>query len=296
MEVEKRVLIIGEHSYIGNSFKRYVEKQQENLSEELITKGSIVENTHIDWNVKLEAETVGASNGAWKNADFSNYDVILHVAAIVHQKETPEKASLYTEVNTKMPVEVAKRAKEAGVSQFIFLSTMAVYGEVEGAITKDTPLNPTTMYGKTKLAAEQRLAELADENFRIVILRPPMVYGENCPGNYTKLKKLARILPVFPDVENKRSMVHVDTLCQCVEAVIMKNIDLQCVKENKAITVIHPQNKQLTKTTEMYVEIRAGMGKKTYTTKIFNGMIQILKGKIGAVRKLFGSCYYNGVD
>ena len=275
--MQKKLLIIGKNSYIGSSFKSYVE------------------NGFLDIQ-QLQVKMTGSKNNQWQSEDLSQYDVILHAAAIVHQKETEDKRQLYIDVNKNLPVEVAKKAKAAGVKQFLFLSTMAVYGEVEGAITKDTPLKPTTMYGKTKLAAERELAKLADENFKIVILRPPMVYGENCPGNYTRFKKLAKVLPVFPDVENKRSMVHVDILSACILKQIMQSSEQECTEKVQSVTILHPQDKYPVKTTDMYVKLRRDMGKKTYTIKVFNGMIEVLKGRVGTVRKLFGSCYYNGVD
>lgn len=271
--MEKRVLIIGEHSYIGNAFVQYVMLQENENSE-----------------LQLRVEKVSARNNQWKNTDFSQYDTILHVAAIVHQKETKDEQQLYIDVNQKLPVEVAKKAKAEGVSQFIFLSTMAVYGEVEGAITKDTPLNPTTMYGKTKLAAERRLARLADESFRVSILRPPMVYGEKCPGNYSRLKKLAKVLPVFPEVDNKRSMVHIDRLCQCIER------EMGRAESGEQVIIVHPQDKRPIKTTDLYMKMRSDMGKKTYTTRVFNIVIKVLEARIGIVRKLFGSCYYEGLN
>lgn len=261
MGLQKKVLIIGEHSYIGNSFKEYEEKSCA---------------------CRLKVETAGAVNEAWKQVDFSEYQAVLHVAAIVHQKESAEKEQLYIEVNEKLPVKIAQRAKESGVRQFIFLSTMAVYGEVEGAITKETPLKPVTMYGKTKLAAERKLQELNSEQFKVTILRPPMVYGENCPGNYSRLKKLAKYLPVFPDIENKRSMIHIDNLCQCIALLI----------ERECAGVICPRDELPVKTTDLYVQLREDMGKKTWTTRLFNGLIVAAKGKVGSVRKLFGSCYY----
>lgn len=288
----KKVLVIGEHSYIGKSFKEYIEKKYQRsevvqASEEdtaIENMGGCIQEGYV------QVDMAGARNRQWQEVDFSQYDTILHVAAIVHQKETKEKQQLYIDVNQKLPVEVAKKAKEAGVKQFIFLSSMAVYGEVEGAITKETPLKPTTMYGRTKLAAERKIAKLADERFRIVILRPPMVYGENCPGNYTRLNKLARVLPVFPDVDNKRSMVHVDRLCQCIKNEMERNTS------GEHVIIVHPQDKKPVKTTDLYVKLRSNIGKKTYTTKVFNGVIKVLVTKIGMVRKLFGSCYYEGLN
>ena len=264
---QKKVLVIGEHSYIGNSFKQYIEEKQSKL----------LENS-----CKIIVETTGATNGAWKQVDFSNYDVILHVAAIVHQKEDKSKKQLYIDINKKFPVEVAKKAKQAGVKQFIFLSTMAVYGEVEGAITETTPLKPVTMYGKSKLAAENQLQKLASKQFKVVIVRPPMVYGENCPGNYTRLKKLAKCLPIFPDIDNKRSMLSIENLSHCIMLLIQK--------ESQGI--ICPRDKEPVKTTDLFINLRKEIGKKTWTIKIFNRFVMRVKGKVGSVNKLFGSCYY----
>ena len=86
--MKKKVLIIGQNSYIGNSFKQYLEKQQVNTSDGVVTENVEDERKQFACKVELEVETVGASNGAWKQADFSKYNVILHTAAIVHQKET----------------------------------------------------------------------------------------------------------------------------------------------------------------------------------------------------------------
>lgn len=275
----KKVLIIGENSYIGNSFKKYVEKK------------SLTENCHENPTeasdgtlaiCQLQVDTIGARNNQWCTAELSQYDAILHVAAIVHQKETKDKKQLYIDVNEKLPVQIAKKAKQAGVKQFVFLSTMAVYGEVEGAITETIPLKPVTMYGKTKLAAEKQLQRLASDRFKVAILRPPMVYGENCPGNYTRLKKLAKVLPVFPDVDNKRSMVHVDNLSRCIALTVEKETE----------GILFPQDKRPVKTTDLYVKLRSDMGKKTWTTKLFNGLVMVARKKVGAVKKLFGSCYY----
>ena len=128
--------------------------------------------------------------------DFSQYDVIFHVAAVVHMKEKPEMESLYLKVNRDLPIEVAIKAKNQGIKQFIFMSTMAVYGEdgkldEEIVIGLNTASNPNTYYGKSKLLAEIELNKLNDDKFKVVTLRPPMVYGPNCTGNYARLQKFA---------------------------------------------------------------------------------------------------------
>lgn len=261
--MSKKILIIGEHSYIGNSFKQYIEENKENTS-------------------LVQVETVGAKNGAWMKKDFSQYDVILHVAAIVHQKESKDKKQLYIDINAKLPVFIAKKAKRAGVGQFIFLSTMAVYGEVEGAITDSTPLKPVTMYGKSKLLAERKLQELDSKQFKVVIVRPPMVYGKNCPGNYQKLRKLANYCPVFPDVENKRSMIEITNLCECIWLLIER--------EEKGL--ICPRDSEPICTTKMYIKLRQEIGKKTWKSKKLGQIIKKYTRKSKVLNKMFESYYY----
>lgn len=329
MKMQKKVLIIGEHSYIGQAFKRYAESMAGGRTADMEASGSagnaaggraadveadgsagnMTDGRAADVEVagfagsmaggRWQVDAVGAADGAWRGIDFSGYDTVLHVAAIVHQKEEESKRQLYLDVNEKLPAETARKAKEAGVRQFVFLSTMAVYGDVEGAITAQTPLKPVTMYGKTKLAAEAALEELetenkasenavhgkTGENFKVAIVRPPMVYGENCPGNYSRLKKLARVFPVFPDIENKRSMISVDNLCRC----------LMRIMEEERSGIFHPQDEKTVNTIELFVGLRAELGKKTLTTKRFNGLVRLAAKHSGSVRKMFGSCYYDGI-
>lgn len=140
---------------------------------------------------------VSVRNSEWKKMDFSKYDTILHVAAIVHQKEQPEMEALYYAVNTKLTEELADKAKAERVRQFVFLSTMSVYGMTMGQITEETECTPITFYGKSKLAAERYLCEQRSDTFKVAVIRPPMIYGKACTGNYASLEKLAGKIPVF---------------------------------------------------------------------------------------------------
>ena len=176
----QRVLVTGTGGYLGNSFKQYIEKINGNMPQDL-------------WHVTF----VSMRNENWKEMDFSEYDVILHAAAIVHKKETPDMEQMYFDVNCKLTKELAEKAKAENVRQFVFLSTMSVYGIVSGRITADTKPAPANFYGKSKLAAEEALQKLADEHFVVSIVRPPMIYGRECTGNYRLLEKLATKIPFF---------------------------------------------------------------------------------------------------
>ena len=157
----KKILITGANSYIGMCFERYMKNYDE-----------------------YTTETLDMINPQWEKKDFSSFDTIYHVAGIAHRKETEENAQLYYDVNRDLTIRVAEKAKKEGVKHFVFLSSMSVYGVEEGVITRETPPAPKSNYGKSKIQAEEKLNELADENFKVAIMRPPMVYGDGCKGNY----------------------------------------------------------------------------------------------------------------
>ncbi len=256
----KRILITGANSYIGTSFERYM----------------------AQWPDQYRVDTVDMVGGGWREMDFSCYDCIYHVAGIAHQKETEEKTHLYYEVNRDLAVETAGKAKHDGVKQFIFLSTMAVYGMDEGAISMDTQPNPVTHYGKAKWEAEQQMQTLRDGNFSVAILRPPIVYGDGCKGNYQSLIKIAKKLPVFPDYRNKRSMIDIRRLCWYVKDLIDRGYD----------GLVLPQDEDYVCTCQMIRQIGESMGRRIHLWKILNPAVGLAKRFTTAGRKAFGDLYY----
>ncbi len=261
----KKILITGENSYIGNQFQKWVIKN----------------------NKDYEIDKISLRDRAWTDLDFSKYNVILHLSAIVHQNEKNNTFELYENINTKLTMDIATKAKNSNVSQFIFMSTMAVYGE-EGKIgqkvvmDKETSPNPKTMYGKTKLMAEEQLQKITDTNFKVVILRPPMVYGENCVGNYARLEKLAKISPIFPLVDNERSMVSTDKLSE----LISQYIDIE------AEGLFLPQNDDYVNTSALVKKLGESYNKKIYLSKSLGLFIIIFCKKIGMFKKIFGNLVY----
>lgn len=271
----KRVLVIGENSYIGQSFARYLDVVNESINKNK-TKDRVED--------LIEVHLVGASNGKWKTESFDGYDTVLHLASIVHIKDKRKNKQLYYDINCNMAVEVAKKAMEAGVKQFIFLSSASVFNSKETCITKETKPNPNTYYGKSKLAAEKKLTELSsdDDSFSLAIVRPPMVYGEGCKGNYPRLVKLVRFTPIFPEYNNKRSMIAIDNLCEFLSKLVLEG---QC-------GIYHPQDEEYVDTVEMVREIAKNMGKRIVFTKRLNGVIRFLIPRMGIVGKVFGDFLY----
>lgn len=269
----KKVLITGAGSYIGTAFENWIKDH----SDTIIT------------------ETIDMKAKSWREKDFHRYDAVFHVAGIAHAdvgKVTEEQKALYYKVNTDLTVECARKSKAEGVKQFIFMSSIIVYGDSAGiggeyVITKETPLAPANFYGDSKVKAEQGLQGLTDENFKVVILRPPMIYGRGSKGNYPLLAKMAVKLPVFPDVQNQRSMLYVGNLCKFISLMI----------DNEESGVFFPQNSQYVRTSEMVKMIGEARGKRVRTVKVFNPFLRLmgrLGGKPGGiVNKAFGNMVYD---
>jgi UDP-glucose 4-epimerase len=265
----KKILITGAGSYIGSSFESYVK-------------------TH--YSEAFTVDTVDMLDSAWRETSFAGYDSVFHVAGIAHSDNgriSPEKEKLYYAVNTDLTVEVAKKAKDDGVSQFIFMSSAIVYGESapigrQKRITKDTPLSPANCYGDSKVQAEKGILPLQDNAFDVVILRPPMIYGKGSRGNYPLLSKLARKLPAFPYVKNERSMLYVENLCEFVCRMIA----------NGEKGIFWPQNEQYSNTSEMIGAIARAHGKKIFLVKGFGWALRLLAPFTGLVNKAFGNLTY----
>lgn len=261
----KRILITGANSYIGVSLEKWLEQ----------------------WSEEYTVESLDMMDRDWGKKDFSGFDVVFHVAAVVHKQEKPEMESIYTKVNKNLPIEVAKKAKQAGVKQFIFMSTMAIYGEEgkigkELVITENTHPNPKTYYGKSKIEAERALQKLSDPNFKIVVLRPPMVYGPNCPGNYSRLEKIALKSPIFPMIENKRSMLHVNKLCEYVKSYV----DF----EDEGIYL--PQDDEYVNTSLLVKKIAEQNGRRIYLSRFMGFIIKLFGKRISILNKVFGNLVY----
>ena len=260
----KKILVTGANSYIGDSFKQYM----------------------LQFEDAYQVDTVDMIGDGWREKELSGYDAIFHVAGIVHQKETDENRDLYYKVNRDLVTEVAGKAKAAGVSQFVFMSTMSVYGVDSGVITPDTKPAPVSHYGKSKLEAEAALTAMQDENFTVTILRPPMVYGKNCPGNFQMLMSLVKKSPVFPAVKNYRSMVFIDNLSAFVHLVI----------EKKCAGVFFPQNRELANTTEIAQVMAKVLERRVFFSRLAGLGIKMLIPVFGKARKAFSTLIYQNCE
>lgn len=262
----KKILITGSNSYIGTSFERWCSQYPK----------------------RYTFDSVDMKEESWKNKAFSGYDVFFHVAGLAHVSTDPKMEGLYYKINRDLAIEAAKKAKAEGVKQFIFMSSIIIYGDSsymnkKRIIIGDTVPQPTNFYGNSKLQAEQGIFALQDDSFNVVALRPPMIYGKGSKGNYPRLAQMAQKLPFFPDVDNERSMLHIDNLCEFIRLMV----------ENEEHGVFYPQNAEYVKTSEMVRLIAKAHGKKVRLTKLANPLLSLLGKRIGMVSKAFGNLVYD---
>lgn len=264
----KRILITGANSYIGGSVEAYLR----------------------EFPGQYAVETVDMVDGSWRERSFAGFDTVFHVAGIAHADcgRIPEaRRALYYRVNRDLAVETANKAKADGVGQFVFMSSANVYGESapvgsDKMITAETEPAPSSCYGDSKLQAENALHALESDDFRVVILRPPMVYGKGSKGNYPLLSKLARHLPIFPAVENRRSMLYIGNFTEFVRLMI----------ENSERGTFFPQNAEYSNTGELVSMIAQARGRKIRLLRGFTWVLRLLSRMTGLVNKAFGSLTY----
>ncbi|MCL2387921.1 MAG: NAD-dependent epimerase/dehydratase family protein [Defluviitaleaceae bacterium] len=258
-----KVLVVGGSGYIGGSFAEYVSK-----------------------NAKIQSEfsvDVVDSRGGWLQKDFAGFDSVIFAAGIAHRRQSSQNAHLYFEVNRDLAIAIAEKAKIAKVSQFVYLSSMSVYGKKQGEISAHTKPNPrhNDYYGTSKYQAEDALKNLEAEGFVVAIIRPPMVYGPNCRGKYRQLVKIAKFLPIVPCNKNKRSVIYIDNLSRFLCTVV----------QNRAGGIFCPQDEEYACTSKMVQEIRRQNGKKTVIIGM-GWLVNLCMAIFPPMETAFGSLYY----
>lgn len=264
----KSVLITGINSYVGRSVSDYLKNRP-----------------------GYKTASISMRDGSWRNEDFSGFDSVFHVAGLAHSDNgriSADKEQAYYDINTKLTIELAKKCRAEGVGQFIYMSSAIVYGH-SGAIGQRRrigicdPATPANCYGDSKLQAELGLKKLEDESFKVVILRPPMIYGRGCKGNYPLLSLLARRLPFFPYVDNERSMLYIENLAEFVRLMI----------DNEESGTFFPQNAEYSNTSKLVRMIAAAHGKKLGLWHGFTGLLKFMSHLTPLVDKAFGNLSYD---
>ena len=261
----KKILITGDGSYVGENVRKYI----------------------LSTSSDFQIDAVDTMGDNWKKADYSQYDVVYHVAGIAHVNADPKMESLYYKVNRDLTIEVAKHAKAAGVKQFIFMSSQIVFHESQSlkteVLTASTKENPNGFYGDSKLQAELGIKPLEDKNFKVCILRPCMIYGPNAKGNFPRLAKLACKTPVFPCWHNKRSMLYIDNLAEFVKQAVLRELS----------GTYYPQNRELADTVEIIRFFAKVAGHRIWITRLLNPFVWLGSFVLQPINKMFATYYYD---
>ena len=270
----KKVLITGANSYIGVSFEKYVKNY---------------------YSEKILVDTVDMQNASWSKRSFHGYDTVFHVAGLAHADVgtvSEEKKSFYYKINRDLAIETAIKCKSENVKQFVFMSSLIIYGASAGlgkkkVITRETEPKPENFYGDSKWQADKGVRQLDDESFHVAVLRAPMIYGKGSKGNYPLLARIAKITPIFPEIRNERSMIHIDNLCEFLCLLILSGKS----------GIFFPQNERYVQTSELVKEVASTVGHNVFLTRLLNPFVWLI-GKIpggisGLVDKAFGSIVYD---
>lgn len=259
-----KVAILGKNSYICNNFENYSKKYN------------------------FEVVTINVRDDSWEKINFKDFDCVLCPIGIAHVSTDPSMEQSYYRVNRDLPIAIAKKVKKDGCNYFVFFSSMIVYGKDlpignDFLINKGTEINPENFYGRSKYEAENGLLELEDNLFKVAIVRIPMVYGPKCKGNFPKLLKIAKKLPICPNIDNKRSMIFIDNLCEFFCMLI----------NSKDSGLFHPQNSEYVSTIKI-IEIAATyFGRKIWFTNMFNPIIRLFSKKLDIINRIFGTKIYD---
>lgn len=261
-----KVCIVGKSSYIGNHIDNW-----------LSDRG-------------IDVFQLDVLNEDWKTFDYSPYDAVIQVAGIVHRPDCQDE-NLYKRVNRDMPVEIARTFKTSGQQKktFVFLSTMAVFGVSKrlnkNVITADTPTTPRGLYAQSKKAAEDGLLPLQSDDFNVVIVRPPNVYGKDCRGGYiTGFAGVAKKLPFIPDAyrDVKQSVLYIDNLCELIH---------QLIRTGKQ-GIFMPQDDKAVSAVEIIKAIGVGLGINIRTSRLLGAAAHI-GSFLPIIQKAYGGVVYS---
>ncbi|MBU0721473.1 NAD-dependent epimerase/dehydratase family protein [bacterium] len=250
------ILLTGSSGFIGSYFiKKYAEKYN-------IRRFSFLEDD-------------------FHSLDCSGIDGVIHLSALVHQMDGAS-AKEYEKVNLNQTLELAKKAKVSGVKHFVFMSTVKVYGEeTDIAYTENTQCKPQDAYGKSKLRAEKELLKMEDKNFKVSVIRTPIVYGYGVKANIKSLVNLVQKVSILPfgEIDNKRSMVYIGNLCHLVDEVI---------GQGKS-GIFLAGDDEVCSTSRLIELISKHLDKKTTLVKIplFKSLLKVLKPSYH--KRLYGS-------
>lgn len=275
------ILLTGATGFVGGALLRHLKATTEHqvtvsLRQPDAAVSALADHT-ILWNLTED-----------KPLNLEGIDCVIHAAARVHQlRETAvDPLAEFRAVNTAGTLRLAQAAIAAGVKRFVYVSTIHVNGhERDQPYTVNDLPQPTDPYGISKCEAEQGLQALG-EQMEVVIVRPPLVYGPDAPGNFGRLvRAVERGMPLpFGNIRNRRSLIALDNLVDF----------LCCVAEHPRAageTFLVSDNQDFS-TPELVAAIAEGIGRRENLWPLPVGLLRgvlALCGKRTAAERLCGS-------
>ena len=298
----KCILITGANSFVGTNIERWLMRQPD----------------------CYQVDTVDTMNDAWKQADFSRYDVVFHVAGIAHVDPKPEMAPLYYKVNRDLAIEVAKCARDKGVKQFIYMSSGIVYKaskSLKGDVrTPDTLPNPNDFYGDSKLQAERGVVNVnlnADVNPNLngnlnadvnPNFNPNLNLNLNLNGNDNLngdgMKVCILRPPMIYGPGSKGNFLRLGWLATKTPVFpewhnkrSMLYIDnlaefVRQIIDREMSGTFFPQNAELVDTVEIVKYFARKYHHRIWISRIFNPLVWLASFFLPQVPKMFADCYY----
>jgi UDP-glucose 4-epimerase len=172
-------------------------------------------------------------------------DIVIHLAARVHHQHEEYAVKLYQDTNVEGTLHLARSAAEAGVSQFIFLSTVLVHGRSNNGsvpFSERDALTPRGVYGMSKAQAEAGLEVVAQQGkMGVTVIRPPLVYGSEAKGHFAQLAAaVKRGIPLpFGGIRNRRAFLAVENLASFIMFRLSnaeKNFDVFLVADQEQVS------------------------------------------------------------
>jgi nucleoside-diphosphate-sugar epimerase len=281
------ILVTGANGFIGRS-----------LCPELLNRGYAVRSAvrslqslsrDLDNTEKVAVGDISSDTG-WQDA-LSGIDVVIHLAGRAHvmHETAGEPETEFLKVNVSGAKRLALQAASAGVKRFVFISTIKVNGEKTNDCPfteKDKP-HPFDFYAASKWEAEQVLRKIEQETaMEVVILRPPMVYGPNAPGNFARLIKLITMGFPLPlgSIRNLRSFIYIGNLIDGI---------ISCIGHpNAAGQTFLVSDGQDLSTPELIVRLASALNKHVRLLPLPLSLLRlagVVSGRLGEIRRLTDS-------
>lgn len=282
-----RCLITGVNGFIGR-----------HLARELVSNGYEVIGTGRDAENKNNLDHYSLMGSIDANTDWAptlkNVNAVVHLAARAHVVRDKAKEPLeeFRKVNVEGTLRLARQSEQAGVRRFLFISSIGVHGNTsQEPFRFDDVVSPSEAYAISKWEAEKKLFEFCKKNtMEIVVIRPPLVYGAQAPGNFRRLLSALRNgvpLP-FGSIHNQRTLVSIENLI---------NLIRRCIEHPAAANKIFlAGDREDISTTQLLLRLGDALGHPARLLPVPVKWLELaggMVGKRGVIQKICGNLQVN---